>query len=103
MALKITDACINCGACVLECPNNAIYQGAINWTLAEGTNSQNHQKNEPLEDDFFYIVSQKCTECVGFHDEPQCAFVCPADCCIPNFEVRETKSELLIKKELLHK
>jgi NAD-dependent dihydropyrimidine dehydrogenase PreA subunit len=25
MAIKITDECINCGACEPECPNNAIY------------------------------------------------------------------------------
>ncbi|HET7116422.1 MAG: 4Fe-4S binding protein, partial [Sediminibacterium sp.] len=24
MAIKITDECINCGACEPECPNNAI-------------------------------------------------------------------------------
>ncbi|MGE5847003.1 MAG: ferredoxin, partial [Ignavibacteria bacterium] len=29
--------------------------------------------------DFFYIVPDKCTECVGFHDEPQCVSVCPVD------------------------
>ncbi|MEJ7676913.1 MAG: 4Fe-4S binding protein [Segetibacter sp.] len=27
MAIKITDECINCGACEPECPNNAIYEG----------------------------------------------------------------------------
>ena len=26
MAIKITDDCINCGACEPECPNNAIYE-----------------------------------------------------------------------------
>ncbi|MGE8514457.1 MAG: 4Fe-4S binding protein, partial [Chryseobacterium culicis] len=26
MAIKITDACINCGACEPECPNSAIYE-----------------------------------------------------------------------------
>ncbi|RXM51853.1 4Fe-4S binding protein, partial [Chryseobacterium sp. CH1] len=31
MAIKITDACINCGACEPECPNSAIYEGAIDW------------------------------------------------------------------------
>lgn len=29
MALKITEECINCGACEPECPNNAIYEGSI--------------------------------------------------------------------------
>ena len=26
MAIIITDECINCDACVPECPNNAIYE-----------------------------------------------------------------------------
>ena len=29
MAIRITDECINCGACEPECPNNAIYEGAV--------------------------------------------------------------------------
>jgi ferredoxin len=35
----------------------------------------------------YYIVPGKCTECKGFHDEPQCAAVCPVDCCIPDDEM----------------
>ena len=31
MAIIITDECINCGACEPECPNNAIYEGAVDW------------------------------------------------------------------------
>ena len=31
MAIKITDECINCGACEPECPNNAIYEGGSQW------------------------------------------------------------------------
>ena len=31
MAIKITDECINCGACEPECPNNAIYEGGVEW------------------------------------------------------------------------
>jgi len=33
MALKITDECINCGACEPECPNNAIYEGGVEWVI----------------------------------------------------------------------
>ena len=36
MAIKITDECINCGACEPECPNTAIYEGQ-KWTWAGGT------------------------------------------------------------------
>ena len=37
MAIKITDECINCGACEPECPNNAIYEGGVEWALSDGT------------------------------------------------------------------
>ena len=37
MAIMITDECINCGACEPECPNNAIYEGGIEWAIHDGT------------------------------------------------------------------
>ncbi len=37
MAIKITDECINCGACEPECPNNAIYEGGVEWAIADGS------------------------------------------------------------------
>ena len=37
MAIKITDECINCGACEPECPNNAIYESGVGWKYADGT------------------------------------------------------------------
>jgi ferredoxin len=52
--------------------------------------------------DVYYIVTDKCTECVGFHDEPQCAAVCPVDCCIDDENARESKEALLAKKEFMH-
>jgi ferredoxin len=114
MAIIITDDCINCGACEPECPNNAIYEGGIEWTYAEGTGLKGNavlasgvavdadKKNEPVSDDYYYIVPDKCTECVGFHEEPQCAAVCPVDCCVPDPDVVETKDELLAKKANMH-
>ncbi|MCC7051490.1 MAG: 4Fe-4S dicluster domain-containing protein [Bacteroidia bacterium] len=114
MSIKITDECINCGACEPECPNNAIYEGGSVWTMSEGTTVSGNFKlingNEvdayaeqaPLSEDYFYIVPDKCTECVGFHDEPQCAAVCPVDCCVPDEEYKEDESTLIAKKELLH-
>ena len=56
MALKITEECINCGACEPECPNEAISVG----------------------DPIYVIDPLRCTECVGAEDEPQCKLVCPA-------------------------
>ena len=110
MAIKITDACINCGACEPECPNNAIYEGGIAWSWCEGTNLKQvtgstidvSKPQKPFSDEFYYIVTDKCTECVGFHEEPQCAAVCPVDCCVLDLDHQETEEELLRKKAWLH-
>jgi ferredoxin len=114
MAIKITEECINCGACEPECPNNAIYEGGAEWRFADGTaikgefvsksgiSSDAETPHEPKSMDVYYIVTDKCTECVGFHDEPQCAAVCPVDCCVDDEDARETKEELLAKKASLH-
>lgn len=56
------------------------------------------QAQKPLSDDVYYIVPDKCTECKGFHEEPQCAAVCPVDCCVPDDDHVETDTELLSKK-----
>jgi len=114
MAIIITDECINCGACEPECPNNAIYEASVEWTYAEGTNLNGtvvfpnglevdaSQEQEPLTDEYYFIVPDKCTECIGFHDEPQCAAVCPVDCCVPDDERQETEEELKEKQEFMH-
>jgi len=63
MAYKITEECIACDACLPECPNEAISEG----------------------DPIYVIDFEKCTECEGEFDEPQCASVCPVDdCCVPD-------------------
>lgn len=81
MALMITDECINCDVCEPECPNDAIYQG-----------------------EFIYEIDpQKCTECVGHFDEPQCRQVCPVDCIPIHPDHQETREELLIKYDKLTK
>jgi len=49
MALLITDECINCGACEPECPNTAIYEGGMNWSLDGKT-------HEPLINDYFILL-----------------------------------------------
>ena len=94
MALLITDECINCGACEPECPNTAIYEGGSSWSLSGKTYAS-------IINDYFYIAPDKCTECVGFHNEPQCQAVCPVDCIIVDPGHVETKEELLTKKESL--
>jgi ferredoxin len=113
MAIIITDECINCGACEPECPNTAIYEGGIEWKWADGTELKEvdfgdgtvidaKDDQEPVSDEFYYIVSDKCTECMGFHEEPQCAAVCPVDCCVPDPDRVEDEETLLAKKAWLH-
>lgn len=114
MAIIITDECINCGACEPECPNNAIYEAAEDWKYSEGTNLRGdivmpsgismlaEEEHEPYNDDIYYIIPDKCTECKGFHEEPQCAAVCPVDCCVPDEDHKESEEDLLMKKKFLH-
>lgn len=75
MSLIITDECINCDVCEPECPNGAIYQG----------------------DEIYEIDPNKCTECVGHFDEPQCQQVCPVDCIPLDPNNPETKEQLMEK------
>ncbi len=58
MALWITDECINCDVCEPECPNQAISMGP----------------------EIYRIDPDRCTECVGHFDQPQCVQLCPVDC-----------------------
>ena len=101
MAIYITDECINCGACEPECPNTAIYEGGAEWELAGTTYGEGDAgpsgANGFWSADFYYIAPDKCTECETFHDEPQCAAVCPVDCCLPDPNHVESKDELLAK------
>src|SRR5680860_678835 len=83
MAIIITDECINCDACIAECPNNAIYEPDEQWAYADGTSLSGSvttpgeeevdadEKNEPISDEFYFIVSDKCTECKGFFNDIQ--------------------------------
>jgi ferredoxin len=81
MPYKITEECINCSACISECPNEAIYEAGANWEM----NGQVYGEGDATpsgaygfySDEFTYIVPDKCTECVGYYDEPQCVSVCP--------------------------
>lgn len=72
MALKITDECINCDVCEPVCPNQAIFMG----------------------EEIYQIKPERCTECVGHFDEPQCALRCPVQCIPPDPAHRETAAQL---------
>jgi ferredoxin len=68
VALFISDLCINCARCERECPVHAISLGV----------------------EYYEIDANVCVECIGFHDEPQCALVCPQECCIKIEEKNES-------------
>lgn len=79
MALLITDECINCDVCEMECPNSAISQG----------------------EEIYEIDPSFCTECVGHFDKPQCVVVCPVECIINDPDRVETGDELQQKYQRL--
>jgi ferredoxin len=81
MALYITDECINCDVCEPECPNDAIFEGA----------------------EIYQITHEKCTECVGHFDVPQCIEVCPVDCILIDPGHTETNKQLHDKYSALMK
>jgi ferredoxin len=75
MALMITDECINCDVCEPECPNDAISLGPEHYDI------------EP----------NRCTECVGHYNEPQCVQVCPVACIPVDPQCVETRDQLWAK------
>ena len=75
MALMITDDCINCDVCEPACPNGAISMGEL----------------------IYQIDPDKCTECVGHFDEPQCQQLCPVACIPLDPQHLETPSQLQAK------
>lgn len=79
MALLITDECINCDVCEPECPNEAISMGA----------------------QIYQIDPDKCTECVGHFDEPQCVQLCPVACIPVDPAHRESREQLWAKYQRL--
>ncbi len=81
MALKITEDCINCDVCEPECPNDAIFMGL----------------------QIYQIDPNKCTECVGHFNEPQCQQVCPVACIPLDPDWTESREALQAKYERLSK
>ena len=87
MAVRITDICISCGACIDECPVEAIVD----------------EDDNPTGEEVYFVISASevagglgkeasnvCVECVGHHDEPACATACPTEGCIVWDEPKES-------------
>ena len=79
MALMIIDECINCDVCESECSNDAISMG----------------------EEFYRIDPDRCTECVGHFDEPQCVQICPVECIPVNPQRVESREQLWSKYQRL--
>ncbi|WP_153108788.1 4Fe-4S dicluster domain-containing protein [Propionivibrio limicola] len=62
MALEIIDSCVNCSACEPLCPSKAIFAAKPHYL----------------------IDADKCNECAGEFDDPQCASICPVEGAILN-------------------
>lgn len=54
--LTITEDCINCNACIDECPNNAIFAAGDSYTIDGVT-------YPPLSNDLTFIVNDLCKMC----------------------------------------
>jgi len=66
MAVIIGDTCINCAACIDECPVEAIVD----------------EDDNPTGEEYYYVYPDKCVECVDHFDTPACAEACPTEGCI---------------------
>jgi ferredoxin len=66
MAVRITDSCINCAACIDECPTEAIVD----------------EDDNPTGEEIYFVHADKCVECVEHFDVPACAEACPTEGCI---------------------
>ncbi|HEY3269199.1 MAG TPA: 4Fe-4S binding protein [Armatimonadota bacterium] len=73
------DLCIQCEACVVECPNEGI----------------------SMADDVMVIDPTKCTECAGMFETSQCAANCPVDA-VEDAYPREEMEVLLSRAADLH-
>lgn len=72
-------------------------------TLLDGTEIDADEMQEPLSEDFYFIVADKCTECKGFHDEEQCISFCPVpECLIVHPDHEEGEDVLMDRYEFLH-
>ena len=96
-----------------ECPNNAIYEGGVEWQFrwnyrhGQAARWTDLHRCRPAKcaDQCRHLLhrsQQSVPSARGFHEEPQCAAVCPVDCCVPDEAYQETVDELMAKKSRLH-
>ena len=66
MAVRITDLCISCDVCLGECPTRSIVNA----------------KDNPTDNNYYYVDPATCSECIGDALSPLCQAACPIDNCI---------------------
>ena len=85
MAVRITYLCISCDVCLGECPTSSIVNA----------------KDNPTDNNYYYVDPATCTECIGDNDSPLCQAACPIDDCIVwdlPFDEAHTLGGLLIEE-----
>ncbi len=60
-----------------DCPNQAISEGP----------------------EYYVIDPNKCLECVGDFEGPQCVSVCPVDCIVPDPDHQEPREQLMARRQ----
>jgi ferredoxin len=86
MKIKITDDCINCGACEIECPVNAVYPKANPGLIKLMIINNIYSHSGFISDKHYYINPNECYGCKTVFDIPRCNTVCPMACCLTENE-----------------
>ncbi|HLE28272.1 MAG TPA: 4Fe-4S binding protein [Anaerolineales bacterium] len=76
MSYMITAECINCNACMMECPVRAISPGP----------------------DQYVIDPEICIECEGYFPEARCKWACPVGACVPERETYLIRADTLTQR-----
>lgn len=85
MAVRITDLCISCDVCLGECPTKSIVDA----------------KENPTDNNYYYIHPATCTECIGDADSPLCQAACPiSDCIVWDLAFEQVNKEYFEGNEL---
>ena len=76
MPHMITAECINCSACMYDCPVRAIGPGLSQYQI------------DPI----------VCVDCNGYFPVPRCVWVCPVNACVPERETYLFKASTLANR-----